>query len=139
MDLYTFQTITLLLTQLWPKIWQTMETDIYFWHAEWCSYKILQFFRASDCGQSYSSLQRRIIVKRCIAKEHKVFRNKICTLCDMSGCVHKWMSIREGQDICNCRNDSNQSYCTHVTRKLEGYGQELCISIFFGPTYSTMW
>ena len=49
----------------------------------------------------------------------------------MSGCVHKWMSIREGQDICNCRNDSNQSYCTHVARKLEAYGQELRINNFF--------
>ena len=46
------------------------------------------------------------------------------------------MSIREGQDICNCRNDSNQSYCTHVARKLEAYGQELCINNFFCPTYS---
>jgi hypothetical protein len=80
----------------------------------------------------------RIIVKRCIAKEHKVFRKKIYTLCDMSGFVHKWMSIREGQDICNCRNDSNQSYCTHVARKLKGYGQELFINNFLFPTYSTI-
>jgi len=51
----------------------------------------------------------------------------------MSGCVHKWMSITEGQDICNCRNDSNQSYCTHVARKLEAFGKGLYINNFFFP------
>ena len=74
-------------------------------------------------------LKERIIFKRCTPKKHKVFRKKFTHCVTWVGVCLNGCALRKGQDICNYTIDSYHSYCTHVARKLEGYGKVL-LTIF---------